>query len=70
VQLVVSGHGDQAARGQEMMTAMLATLEGETNWLTSEERAARLGTIAGWWIVIALAVVVGLWLRKRRARSA
>jgi hypothetical protein len=71
VQLVVSGPGDQEARGHEMMTAMLATLEGETNWLTSEERAGRLGTAAGWWIFIALAAVVGLWLRKRRrAQSA
>jgi hypothetical protein len=66
VQLVVSGPADQEARAQEMMTAMLATLDGETNWLTPAERAARLGRIAGGWIAIGLAVVAVLWWRKRR----
>jgi hypothetical protein len=71
VQLVVSGPADQEARAQEMMTAMLATLDGETNWLSPAERAGRLGTVAGWWIGIGLAVVAVLWWRKRRrAQSA
>ncbi len=45
-------------------------LEGETNWLTSSERAGRLGTAAAWWIGIAVAAVLVLAWRKRRARSA
>jgi len=69
VQLVVSGPGDQEARGTEMMTSMLTTLDGETNWLTPEQRAGRLGMIAGVWIVIGVAVIV-LWRRKRRAKLA
>ena len=70
VQLVVSGPGDQEARGHEIMTSTLATLEGETNWLTSEQRAGRLGTVAGWWIGIGVALIaVLLWRKRRRARS-
>jgi len=70
VQLSVAGPADQEARGQAIMEATLASLEGETNWLTSTERAGRLGTIAGWWIGIAVAVIAVLAWRKRRARSA
>ena len=70
VQLSVAGPVDQEARGQSIMEATLASLEGETNWLTSTERAGRLGTAAGWWIGIAVAVIAVLAWRKRRAQSA
>jgi len=70
VQLSVAGPADQQTRGQAIMEATLASLEGETNWLTSSERAGRLGTAAAWWIGIAVAAVLVLAWRKRRARSA
>ena len=70
VALSVAGPGDQEARGRTIMEATLASLEGETNWLTSTERAGRLGTAAGWWIGIAVAVIAVLAWRKRRAQSA
>jgi len=70
VQLSVAGPADQAGRGQAIMEATLASLEGETSWLTSTERAGRLGTIAGWWIGIAVAAIAILAWRKRRARAA
>ena len=70
VQLSVAGPADQETRGQAILEATLASLEGETNWLTSTERAGRLGTAAGWWIAIAVAVIAVLAWRKRRARSA
>ena len=70
VQLSVAGPADQEARGQSIMEATLTSLEGETNWLTSTERAGRLGTIAGWWIGIAVAATAILAWRKRRAQSA
>ena len=70
VQLSVAGPVDQAARGQAIMEATLASLEGETNWLSSTERAGRLGRAAGVWISIAVALVAVLAWRKRRARSA
>ena len=70
VQLSVAGPADQAARGQAIMEATLASLEGETNWLSSTERAGRLGKAAAVWISIAVALVAVLAWRKRRARSA
>src|SRR6266700_858318 len=70
VQRSVAGPVDQAARGQAIMEATLASLEGETNWLSSTERAGRLGKAAGVWISIAVALVAVLAWRKRRARSA
>jgi hypothetical protein len=70
VQLSVAGPVDQETRGQAIMEAILASLEGETNWLTSTERAGRLGTAAAWWIGIAVAVIAVVAWRKRRARSA
>jgi hypothetical protein len=69
VQLSVAGPGDQVARGQAIMEATLASLEGETNWLTSAERSGRLGKAAGLWIGIAVAAIAILAWRKR-ARSA
>lgn len=70
VQLSVAGPGDQGARAQAIMEATLASLEGETNWLTSAERSGRLGRAAGLWIGIAVAVIAVLTWRKRRAQSA
>src|SRR2546423_10769069 len=70
VQLSVAGPADQAGRGQSILEATLASLEGETNWLTSAERSGRLGTIAGWWIRIAVAAIAILAWRKRRAQAA
>jgi hypothetical protein len=70
VQLSVAGPADQEGRGQAIMEATLATLEGETNWLTSAERSNRLGRAAGLWIGIAVALVAILAWRKRRAQSA
>src|SRR5437763_1170084 len=68
VQLFLSGPADQEARGQTLLSETLASLEGESNWLTSTERAGRLGTAAGWWIGIAVAVIAVLvWKRRRRA---
>ena len=67
VQLFLSGPVDQEARGQALLSEALASLEGETNWLTSTERAGRLGTAAGWWIGIAVAVIAVLVWKRRRA---
>ena len=68
VQLFLSGPVDQEARGQTLMTETLASLEGESNWLTSTERAGRLGTAAGWWIgIAAAAIAVLVWRKRRRA---
>src|SRR6266550_2546982 len=70
VQLSVAGPADQAGRGQAILEATLASLEGETNWLTSAERSGRLGRAAGVWIGIAVAAIAILAWRKRRAQAA
>jgi len=69
VALSVAGPGDQETRGRTIMEATLASLEGETNWLTSSERAGRLGRAAGLWIGIAVAAIAILAWRKRRAQA-
>src|ERR1041384_2979129 len=63
-ELLLSGPPDQEARGQGLMTETPASLEGENNWRTASERAGRLGTAAGWWIGIAVAVTAVLVWRK------
>ena len=67
VQLFLSGPADQEARGHALLSETLASLEGESNWLTSTERAGRLGTAAGWWIAIAVVVIAVLVWKRRRA---
>lgn len=70
VQLFSGGPADQETRGQEIMMATLATLEGETNWLTAAQRSERLGRGVGTLLVlVVLAVVVRIW-RQRRASAA
>src|SRR5438309_926358 len=70
VQLSVAGPADQAGRGQAILEATLASLEGETNWLTSAERSGRLGRAAGVGIGIAVAAIAILAWRARRAQAA
>lgn len=70
VQLIVAGPRDQAERAQAILEATLATLEGETNWLTDAERAERLGNIGGM-VLVVLVVVVGfrIWRRRQGSRA-
>lgn len=71
VQLTLVGPPDQLDRGDTVMRATLATLEGESNWLTRSQRAERLGSVIGY----ALSGVVGLYVlwrirkRQRKART-
>ena len=66
VQLVIAGPRDQASRMAAIMTSTLASLEGETNWLTSAERSSRLGQGVG---VIAAILILALVVRILRRRS-
>src|SRR6266700_687446 len=71
IQLIVAGPRDQAQRAEAIMTSILGTLEGETNWLSSEERAGRLGNIVGGVVGIAVAVVlIRMWRARRQSRAA
>jgi hypothetical protein len=71
VQVVVSGPEDQETRGPAIMTAILATLDGRSNWLSSTERAGRVRAIVGLWVVLAGALIAVLvWRKRRRAKLA
>jgi uncharacterized membrane protein len=49
------------------MASTLATLDGETNWLTEAERAGRLGNIVGLAIGIGVALIaIRIWRARRR----
>lgn len=70
IQLIVAGPSSQQPRAEAILTSILASLEGETNWLTSAERAGRFGTIVGWALGIAIAfVIIRLVLTRRRAQT-
>jgi hypothetical protein len=67
VQLTVGGPTTERARGEAVLSAVLLSMQGESNWLTSAERAGRLGTAAGWIIGIAVAAIaVRMWRNRRR----
>ncbi len=71
IQLIVSAPQDQEARAHDLMASTLLTLEGESNWLSEAERSERLGRIAGLVIGVAVGLIgVGIWRKRRRARSA
>jgi len=69
IQLLLAGPADQAERGDTLLRGTLASLHGETNWLTSAERSERIGKIVGVWITIAFALGVIWYMRKRRAAA-
>jgi len=70
IQLSLAGPSDQASRMQAIMTSTLASLEGDTNWLTTEERASRLGQGVGAMLaLVVLAIGARIW-RNRRAQAA
>jgi hypothetical protein len=68
IQIVTSGPLVNEADGRAALNAALASLEGESNWLTSEERAGRLGKAVGAWVGIGLAAfIVWRWRKKKEA---
>jgi hypothetical protein len=71
VQLILAGPRDQGQRAEAIMASTIASLEGETNWLTSTERAGRYGNIVGWVVGIAVGVLlIRIWQARRRSRAA
>jgi hypothetical protein len=70
IQLVLAGPSAQASGGEAILATVLAGLEGQTNWLTSSERAGRWGTIVGWVVGIAIGVIiVRLVVARRRGHA-
>jgi len=70
IQLVLAGPTAQAGGAEAILASALAGLEGQTNWLSSSERAGRFGTIVGWVVGIVIGVlVVRIIVSRRRAHS-
>ena len=65
IQLVVGAPVSEAARARALMTSTLASLSGESNWLTSTQRAERLGKFVGRVLIGIFIVVMLIWLRQR-----
>ncbi|HET7789645.1 MAG TPA: hypothetical protein VFK78_02525 [Gemmatimonadales bacterium] len=70
IQLIVTGPRDQSSRLDATMNAALASLDGETNWLTAEERSGRLGSTSGAAAIAVVLIVAAAAIRKRRRRAA
>ena len=70
IQIKVVGEESRDPELAATVRAILAGLKGETNWLTTEERASR-GLIAGGQLLLVVAVVVGACVAivRRRKRS-
>jgi len=64
------GPSARAAEGLTILNSVLGSLKGETNWLSSTDRAGRTGAIFGWVIGIAIGVlIVRMIVSRRRAQS-
>jgi len=70
IQLSLAGPTGQVSRMQAIMTSTLASLEGETNWLTSVERSSRLGKGVGAMLALVILVIAARIWRNRRAQPA
>ena len=70
IQVVVAGPRARATETLAILNSVLGSLKGETNWLSSTERAGRVGTIVGWVVGIAIGLlIVRMVVRRRRAQS-
>jgi hypothetical protein len=70
IQLVVAAPRARATEALATLNAVLDSLKGETNWLSSTERAGRLGTIVGWVVGIAIGFLIArMVVTRRRGRS-
>jgi hypothetical protein len=70
IQLVAAGPSGRATEGLAILNSVLGSLKGETNWLSSTQRAGRLGTIVGWVIGIAIGFLIVRMIVTRRRGGA
>ncbi|HEX2658792.1 MAG TPA: hypothetical protein VHU40_10990 [Polyangia bacterium] len=70
LQVSMMGAAADEARLAREFQATLASLEGESSWLTDEQRSERLGRMVGMVVGGAVGIGVVLWLVRRRQRRA
>jgi len=70
IQVVVAGPTARAPEALAILNAVIGSLKGETNWLSSTERAGRIGTIVGWILGIAIGLlIVRMVVTRRKTQS-
>jgi hypothetical protein len=67
IQLSFAGNVGYEPRADSLMRATLASLEGDSNWLTATEQSGRLRRSAAAWIVLGV-LAFGAW-RWRKSRT-
>lgn len=63
--LIVFGETSREAELRGLLDEMLATLDGDTNWLTGSERGEQWGRVVGGILVGVIAVLIVRLVRKR-----
>ena len=70
IQLVAAGPTARAQEALAILNSVLGSLKGETNWLSSTQRAGRLGTIVGWVLGLAIGFLIVRMIVTRRRGAA
>ena len=69
VRLTMMSPEIDADRARAALVSVISSLEGESNWLQSAERAEKGGQFIGQIGMIIMAIGVGMWIMQRRQRK-
>lgn len=70
VRLTMMSPAIDADRARVALVSVIASLEGESNWVPSTERAEKSGQAVGQIGMLIMAVGVGMWIMQRRQKKA
>jgi hypothetical protein len=69
VRLMMMSPVEEAESARAVLANTIASLEGESSWLASTERAERTGEAIGQIGAIIMAIGVGMWIMQRRQKK-
>lgn len=69
VRLMMMSPVEEAESARAVLANTIASLEGESSWLASTERAERAGEAIGQIGAIIMAIGVGMWIMQRRQKK-
>ncbi len=69
VNLLVTGFAGDEAQLRTIFDGVLASLQGESNWLSDDERSERLGRVVGFALGMTIVIAALVWRVRRRRRS-